>query len=158
MSGAAKDVDILSPLIGSSEEACEYYAVAKSFADAELAPHAAKWDADSIFPEDALRAAAALGFGGLYVNTEHGGSGMSRADSMPIIEALAGADTSTTAYLTIHNMCAWYVLCRHKRRCVGGPWAKPCSRAWFYVSCNHILPFVCKFLHVECVCQFAPAG
>ena len=100
-------VDIVDPTIGLSDDARALYEVAASFAAGELAPHAAEWDAKSHFPEDALRAAAALGFGGLYVRTESGGSGISRQDSMPIIEALAGADTSTTAYLTIHNMCAW---------------------------------------------------
>jgi hypothetical protein len=34
---------------------------------------------------------------------------MTREESIPVIEALASADTSTTAYLTIHNMCAWMI-------------------------------------------------
>lgn len=99
----------LSPVAGLSASAQEYHAVAKSFADTELAPFASKWDEEHFFPEEALRKAAALGFGGMYVSPDHGGSGLSRADSIPIVEALAGADTSTTAYLTIHNMVAWMV-------------------------------------------------
>lgn len=87
----------LSPVAGLSASAQEYHAVAKSFADTELAPFASKWDEEHFFPEEALRKAAALGFGGMYVSPDHGGSGLSRADSMPIVEALAGADTSTTA-------------------------------------------------------------
>lgn len=108
LSGAASD-DFLSPLTGLSPEAQEYYNVAKAFADNEFAPHAAKWDEEHFFPEEALRKAAGLGFGGLYVSPDFGGSGMTREDSMPVIEALASADTSTTAYLTIHNMCAWMI-------------------------------------------------
>lgn len=87
----------LSPVAGLSASAQEYHAVAKSFADTELAPFASKWDEEHFFPEEALRKAAALGFGGMYVSPDHGGSGLSRADSIPIVEALAGADTSTTA-------------------------------------------------------------
>lgn len=102
--------------LGLSEEAAEYYRAASTFATEKWAPHAAEWDAKHIFPEAGLRDAAALGFGGLYVDAAHGGTGLSRENSMPIVEALAGADTSTTAYLTIHNMCAWYVAPRVVRR------------------------------------------
>ncbi len=70
-------------------------------------PHAAKWDEEKIFPIDALRKAAELGFGGVLASPDYGGSGLGRADSCVIYEALAGGCTSTAAYLTIHNMCAW---------------------------------------------------
>jgi alkylation response protein AidB-like acyl-CoA dehydrogenase len=53
---------------------------------------AGEWDERHEFPEAALRAAAALGFGGLYVRPESGGTGLSRADALPIVEALAAAD------------------------------------------------------------------
>ena len=38
-----------------------------------------------------------------------GGTGLSRLDASIIYEALSGGCTSTTAYLTIHNMCAWMI-------------------------------------------------
>jgi hypothetical protein len=38
-----------------------------------------------------------------------GGSELTRLDGSVIFEALAGGCTSTTAYLTIHNMCAFMV-------------------------------------------------
>ena len=40
---------------------------------------------------------------------DFGGSNVGRYAGSVIIEALAGGCTSTTAYLTIHNMCAWMV-------------------------------------------------
>lgn len=43
----------------------------------------------------------------LFVNSEYGGSELTRVDGSYIFEALAGGCTSTTAYLTIHNMCCW---------------------------------------------------
>lgn len=94
---------------GLPEERAQFHELAQSFADNEMYPHAAKWDVESHFPVDVLRQAAALGFGGIFVDPEFGGSGLSRQDGAVIFEALATGCTSTTAYLTIHNMCAWMV-------------------------------------------------
>ena len=79
----------------------------QDFARNELLPHAAEWDAAKHFPVDVLRHAAELGFGGIYVSEDVGGSGLGRADAAAIFEALAYGDVSTTAYLTIHNMVCW---------------------------------------------------
>jgi alkylation response protein AidB-like acyl-CoA dehydrogenase len=57
-----------------------------------------------VFPVDVLREAAALGFAGLYVPEEFGGSGLGRLDGSAIFEGLSYGDISTAAYLTIHNM------------------------------------------------------
>ncbi|MDA0663633.1 MAG: acyl-CoA dehydrogenase family protein [Proteobacteria bacterium] len=83
--------------------------MARNFAAAELAPHAAEWDEQRIFPKDALRRAAALGLAGIYVGEEHGGSGLSRLDSAVVFEALSGGCVSTAAYLSIHNMASWMI-------------------------------------------------
>lgn len=83
--------------------------VARDFAHAEMAPHAREWDSGSIFPEATLRAAAALGFGGVYLSEDVGGSGLSRLDAAIIFEELAKGCVSTTAYITIHNMAAWMI-------------------------------------------------
>lgn len=53
--------------------------LAAAFAAERLAPRSAEWDAASHFPLDALRDAAALGFGGVYTPEELGGAGLSRA-------------------------------------------------------------------------------
>jgi alkylation response protein AidB-like acyl-CoA dehydrogenase len=82
---------------------------ARSFAASELAPHSARWDADEVFPVETLRAAAALGFAGIYVDPEVGGSGLGRLDAAIIFEALAYGDVSTAAFLSIHNMASWMI-------------------------------------------------
>ena len=51
---------------------------ARAFAAEALAPHAAKWDEEGHFPVATLREAAALGFAGLYVREDVGGSGLGR--------------------------------------------------------------------------------
>lgn len=97
-------LDLVNPQVGLTEDQRQFYSLAKDFADAEMAPHASKWDAEHFFPEDALRGAASLGFGAMYCNEEYGGTALSRMEGIPVIEALSSACTSTTAYLTIHNM------------------------------------------------------
>ncbi|MBM3484114.1 MAG: acyl-CoA dehydrogenase [Alphaproteobacteria bacterium] len=83
--------------------------LAEDFAATEMAPHAARWDAECLFPVDALRKAAALGFAGLYVRDDVGGTGLGRLEAALVIEALAAACTSTAAYISIHNMAAWMI-------------------------------------------------
>ena len=82
---------------------------ARRFATDEMAPHAAEWDEGSVFPVEALRRGAALGFAGLYIGTDVGGAGLTRLDAAIILEELACACTSTAAYVSIHNMAAWMI-------------------------------------------------
>lgn len=77
---------------------------AKAFSLGELAPHAAQWDAESIFPKATLKAAGDLGFMGMYTPEAAGGLGMTRLDASLIVEELARGCTTTAAFLTIHNM------------------------------------------------------
>ena len=92
-----------------SEEQRAFQAMARDFAAKEMAPHAAEWDENSIFPEEALRRAAALGFGGITIYDDVGGSGLKRLDAAIIFEELAAGCTSTAAYVSIHNMAAWMI-------------------------------------------------
>ncbi len=92
-----------------SEDQRAFQDTARAFAAERMAPQAADWDEHCIFPVDALRAAAALGFAGIYCDEEHGGSGLSRLDAAVIFEELAVGCVSTAAYLSIHNMAAWMI-------------------------------------------------
>ncbi len=92
-----------------SEEQRAFQKVARDFAAAEMAPYAGHWDEEKIFPEVALRKAAALGFAGVYVREDVGGAGLSREDGTIIFEELAAGCTSTAAYISIHNMTAWMI-------------------------------------------------
>ncbi len=92
-----------------NEEQRAFQDMARDFAVREMAPHAARWDAERIFPEDTLRAAAALGFAGVYVGDDVGGSALTRLDAALIFEELAAGCTSTAAYLSIHNMASWMI-------------------------------------------------
>ena len=92
-----------------TEDQAAFQDAARRFAEAELAPHAAAWDRDAFFPVETMRAAAALGFGGIYVADDVGGSALSRTDAALIFEALSEGCTSTAAFLSIHNMAAWMI-------------------------------------------------
>jgi alkylation response protein AidB-like acyl-CoA dehydrogenase len=96
---------------GLSEDQEAFRRAAREFAAGELAPHAAGWDAGEIFPVDALRKAAALGFAGIYVREDVGGSQLGRLDAALIFEELAAACPSTAAYISIHNMASWMIDC-----------------------------------------------
>ncbi len=97
------------PSFDLSEEQRAFRDVARGFAAAEMAPHAAAWDEERVFPVEALRKAAALGFAGIYVDGAHGGSDLTRADAVVIFEELAAACPSTAAYISIHNMASWMI-------------------------------------------------
>ena len=92
-----------------SEEQQAFQATARQFARDAMMPFARDWDEGSIFPADTLREAAALGFGGIYVREDVGGSGLTRLDAALIFEELAQGCTSTAAYISIHNMVAWMI-------------------------------------------------
>ena len=66
--------------------------MARSFAAGRVAPNALQWDKDRHFPDDVIRETGPLGFGGIYVRDDVGGSGLGRLDAVLIFEALAAAD------------------------------------------------------------------
>ena len=92
-----------------TDEQRAFQSTARQFAGDEMAPHARGWDENETFPIDALRKAAALGFGGIYVKDDVGGSALTRLDATLIFEELAQGCTSTAAYISIHNMAAWMI-------------------------------------------------
>ncbi|KAH7054724.1 acyl-CoA dehydrogenase/oxidase [Linnemannia elongata] len=100
-------IDLAS--IGLTDRQKDLQGLARAFADKEFAPRMQEWDKDEHFPIDVIRKGANLGFGGLYVRTDVGGAGFGRMESSLVFEALSTGDVSTTAYMTLHNMCAWII-------------------------------------------------
>ncbi len=92
-----------------NEEQRAFQSVAAAFASDHMAPFAEEWDETSFFPVDTLRKAAELGFGGIYVRDDVGGSALSRLDAALIFEELAKGCTSTAAFISIHNMASWMI-------------------------------------------------
>jgi alkylation response protein AidB-like acyl-CoA dehydrogenase len=92
-----------------TDEQRAYRDAARQFAIGELAPHAARWDEEQHFPKDVIRKAGELGFCALYTPVADGGLGLTRLDASIILEEMAAGCTSTTAYITIHNMALWMI-------------------------------------------------
>ncbi|MDB5731916.1 MAG: acyl-CoA dehydrogenase [Variovorax sp.] len=90
-----------------SEEQRAFAQSARDFAQAEFAPHAARWDAEAVFPKEAIAKAGELGFCGLYAPEVIDGLALPRLDATLVFEELAAVDPSTTAFITIHNMATW---------------------------------------------------
>ena len=124
-----------------SEEQRAFAAVARTFARAEMMPFAREWDDKEVFPVEALRKAAALGFGGIYVKDDVGGSALSRLDATIIFEELSQGCTSTAAYMSIHNMAAWMI----------DAFGSDAQRRKF-------LPKLCSMQHFASYCLTEPAA
>lgn len=98
---------ILTDSPTTTEERTAILEAVRDFAEHQLAPHALEWDEQKHFPRDALRRAGELGLGGICIREDVGGSGLTRADSVAVVEELAKGDPAIAAYITIHNMVAW---------------------------------------------------
>ena len=83
--------------------------MARRFTADAITPFAAEWDEKHIFPRNTIRAAAELGFGGIYVSEESGGIGLGRLEAALIMEAMAYGCPSTSAFISIHNMASWMI-------------------------------------------------
>ena len=70
-------------------------------APSHIAPFAREWEAAGEIPKSLWPQLAELGFGGLYVREESGGSGLSRLDATLVFEALSMA-CPTVASFSVH--------------------------------------------------------
>ena len=92
-----------------NEDQTAIFDMARAVGQDEIAPHAQDWEKAETIPKELWPKLAELGFGGLYVREESGGSGLTRHDSTLVFEALSMACPSVAAFLSIHNMCAWMI-------------------------------------------------
>ncbi len=92
-----------------NEEQRAFKEVAAQFCDDHIVENAAQWDEENIFPRDVLKQAAEIGFGGIYVREDVGGSGLTRLDAALIFEELSKGCPSTAAFISIHNMASWMI-------------------------------------------------
>jgi len=83
--------------------------MAEAFAADRVAPNALEWDKTRHFPGDVVRETGPLGFGGIYVKEDVGGSALGRLDAVLIFEALSRACPAFSAFISIHNMAAWMI-------------------------------------------------
>lgn len=108
-SSRSSSIFSLDPSTGLNEEQTEIFNMATKFARSRMKPNMAEWDKNEHFPTDVLKEAGELGFAAIYCKPDFGGTGLTRLDASVIFEALSEGCVSTSAYISIHNMCAWMI-------------------------------------------------
>ncbi|MGE3829394.1 MAG: acyl-CoA dehydrogenase family protein [Parvibaculaceae bacterium] len=124
-----------------TEDQAAIQSTVRAFADEKIAPFALQWEEERTIPRDILREAASLGLGGITVSEEHGGSALSRVESVLIFEALATACPAVASFISISNMCAWMI----------DSYGSAELRAKF-------VPKLCTFEHVASYCLTEPGS
>jgi alkylation response protein AidB-like acyl-CoA dehydrogenase len=80
--------------------------MARSFAQEQLAPHAAAWDRDATFPGEALAQMGELGLLGMLVPEAYDGAGVDHVAYALALEEIAAGDGSTSTIMSVHNSVA----------------------------------------------------
>lgn len=77
--------------------------MAKSFAQEQIKPYASEWDQKELFPVEALAQMGQLGFMGMLIPEEWGGSGTGTLAYVLALEEVAAADGATSTIMSVHN-------------------------------------------------------
>jgi alkylation response protein AidB-like acyl-CoA dehydrogenase len=93
-----------------SEELLEIKRIVREFAEKEIRPHVHEWDEKQIFPRDALKKLAELGFMGVLIPQEYSGSGLGYQEYVAIVEELSRVDGSVGISVAAHNsLCTGHI-------------------------------------------------
>ncbi len=97
----------------------------RAFVRNEIAPHAARWDRESIFPGEALRGLAALGCYGVAVPEQWGGAGLDYASLALVIEEIAAGDGATSTIVSVNNCPVCSILLAWGSDAQKAQWLRP---------------------------------
>ena len=86
-----------------TDEQREIQSLAREFADAEIAPHAADWDREHRFPHEVFAKLAGLGLMGVCVPEEYGGAGADFLAYVLVLEELSRADAGVGVTVAVHT-------------------------------------------------------
>jgi len=100
----------------------------RDFAQAELWPHAARWDREKTFPREALRGLAALGAYGVCVPQELGGAGLDYLALALVIEEIAAGDGGTSTVISVTNCPINAILMRYGNAAQKKQWLMPLAQ------------------------------
>jgi acyl-coA dehydrogenase len=94
-----------------SEELKMVAQAAKDFAKQHIEPNISIWDEKQIFPIEVFRKAGELGFMGVLVPEQYGGSGLNYHEYIAIIEEISKIDPSIGLSVAAHNsLCTNHIL------------------------------------------------
>jgi len=78
----------------------------RRFAEAEIVPHAARWDKEKAFPREALKGLAAMGLYGVAIPEEWGGAGLDYTALALACEEISAGDAATATIVSVNNLVA----------------------------------------------------
>lgn len=83
----------------------------RDFAAQHILPHVMDWDEQQVFPIDLFRKIGEMGFMGILVPEEYGGSGLGYHEYILILEELSKVDGSIGLSVAAHNsLCTGHIL------------------------------------------------
>jgi butyryl-CoA dehydrogenase len=100
----------------------------RDFAQAELWPHAARWDREHHFPHDAHQGLAALGAYGICVPEPYGGAGMDYLSLALVLEEVAAGDGGTSTAISVTNCPVNAILMRYGSEAQKKRWLTPLAQ------------------------------
>jgi len=86
-----------------TREQREIQALAREFADAEVAPYATAWDREHHFPREVFARLGEIGLMGVCVPEEYGGAGADFLSYILVLEELSRADAGVGVTVAVHT-------------------------------------------------------
>ncbi len=100
----------------------------RAFAQAELWPHAARWDKEHYFPVEAHKGLAALGAYGICVPEEYGGANFDYLTLALVLEEIAAGDGGTSTAISVTNCPVNAILMRYGNEAQKKQWLMPLAQ------------------------------
>jgi hypothetical protein len=100
----------------------------REFAQAELWPHAPRWDREHSFPKEAHAGLAALGAYGICVPEEDGGAGLDYLTLALVLEEIAAGDGGTSTAISVTNCPVNAILMRYGNAQQKKKWLQPLAQ------------------------------
>ena len=83
---------------------------ARDFAEQYIRPHVMDWDEAQHFPKDVLQKEGDMGFMGIFIPEEYGGSGLGYHEYVAIIQEISKVDPSIGLSVAAHNsLCTGHI-------------------------------------------------
>lgn len=90
-------------MLSLSPEQLSIRDAARDFAQAELAPHADRWDREGVFDRSVAAKLGELGFLGMMIPEAYDGLGLDTCTYLVALEEIAAVDASTAVLMSVHN-------------------------------------------------------
>ena len=115
-------------LLQLTEEQQAVLATAREFAQRELLPNAARWDAEAFFEPSLIPKMGELGFLGMMLPESFDGLGLDTSTYLLALEEIAAADASAAVMMSVHNSLPTQMILNFGTDAQRERWLKPMAR------------------------------